>query len=53
MLYLYTRYFFDRTKREAFQKIKGKGRTKKVDIADKIVQRARQRQLSVLRLWVG
>lgn len=33
MLYLYARYFFDRTKREAFQKIKGQGRTKKMSIA--------------------
>jgi hypothetical protein len=53
MLYLYTRYFFDRTKREAFQKIKGQGRTKKMNIAEKMIECAKQRTISALRLWVG
>lgn len=51
MIYLYTRFFFDRTKREAFQKIKGQGRTKKMNIAEKIVYCSKQRKLSALRLW--
>ncbi len=37
MIYLYTRYFFDRTKREAFQKIKGQGKSKKLNIAEKLL----------------
>lgn len=53
MLYLYTRYFFDRTKREAFQKIKGQGKSKKLNVAEKILQCAKLRKLSALRLWAG
>lgn len=37
MIYLYTRFFFDRTKREAFQKIKGQGKSKKLNIAEKLI----------------
>jgi hypothetical protein len=33
MIYLYTRYFFDRAKREAFEKLKGERRTRKMTIA--------------------
>lgn len=53
MLYLYTRYFFDRTKREAFQKIRGQGKSKKINLAERIVECARLRKLSALRLWFG
>lgn len=53
MIYLYTRYFFDRTKREAFQKIKGQGKSKKLNIAEKLLQCARLRKTSALRLWFG
>lgn len=53
MIYLYTRYFFDRTIREAFQKIRGQGRSKKTDIAEKLIACARLRKLSALRIWGG
>jgi hypothetical protein len=37
MMFLYTRYFFDRTKRDAFQRIKGQGKSKKINIAEKLI----------------
>jgi hypothetical protein len=45
MLYLYTRYFFERSKREAFEKLKGERRTKKMSIAEKLVECAKKRKI--------
>lgn len=53
MIYLYTRLFFDRTKRDAFNKIKNQGKSKKLNIAEKLLECARLRKLSALRLWIG
>ena len=51
MLYLYTRIFFDRTKRDAFDRIKVEGKSRKVGSIDKIVECARKRKASALKLW--
>lgn len=37
MLYLYARLFFDRTKRDAFNKIKTQGKPRKLIIAEKLI----------------
>lgn len=37
MLYLYARLFFDRTKRDAFNKIKTQGKPRKLAIAEKLI----------------
>lgn len=52
MLYLYTRLFFDRTKRDAFDRIKVLGKSRKYHAVDKIVEAARKRKSSALKIWL-
>lgn len=52
MIYLYTRIFFDRSKREFFEKFKIVGASKKVSIAEKLVDCAKKRKISAFKLWL-
>ena len=51
MLYLYTRLFFDRTKRDVFDRIKVEGKSRKYGTVEKIIECSRKRKSSAIKLW--
>lgn len=53
MFYLYTRIFFDRNKREFFEKFKMCGVSKKFSVAEKLLDCAKKRKISAFKLWLG
>ena len=52
MIYLYTRIFFDRNKREFFEKFKMAGVSKKTFAAEKLLECAKKRKISAFKLWL-
>lgn len=52
MLYLYSKMFFDRNKREFFEIIKLQGKTRKSFAAGKLLECAKNRKISAFKLWL-
>lgn len=53
MLYLYTRIFFERNLGIAFDRIKDKGGSKKMNIGARLLECAKNRRASAFNLWLA